>query len=81
MMDEKMQAASFEVKMSRLEEIVKRMESTEASLDEMLKLFEEGSALVSDCSRVLREAEQRVSVLTKGKDESYVEVDFDRTEG
>ncbi len=54
---------SFEVKLTRLEEIVKKMETGEMSLDESLKLFEEGVKLSRDCSKELNEAEQKVKKL------------------
>ena len=43
-----------------LEEIVSKLERGEATLDESLKLFEEGSKLVAQCSSMLDKAEQKV---------------------
>ncbi len=54
---------SFEVKLTRLEEIVKKMETGELSLDDSLKLFEEGVKLSRDCSQELSEAEKKVKTL------------------
>jgi exodeoxyribonuclease VII small subunit len=54
---------SFEKKLTRLEEIVKKMENGELSLDESLKLFEEGVKLSRDCNNELTEAEQKVKKL------------------
>lgn len=54
---------SFENKLSRLEEIVAKMESGELSLDDSLKLFEEGVKLSRDCNKELSEAEQKVQQL------------------
>ncbi len=54
---------SFEKKLTRLEEIVKKMENGELSLDESLKLFEEGVKLSRDCNKELTEAEQKVKKL------------------
>ena len=54
---------SFEKKLNRLEEIVKKMEKGEMSLDESLKLFEEGVSLSKDCHQELSEAEQKVKKL------------------
>ncbi len=39
----------FEKKLNRLEEIVQKMEKGELSLDDSLKLFEEGVKLSRDC--------------------------------
>ncbi|MVB12983.1 Exodeoxyribonuclease 7 small subunit [Caprobacter fermentans] len=59
------QKLSFEEAAARLEEIVGTMESGETSLEESLKLFEEGSALSSLCYRKLTEAEQKVREITE----------------
>ena len=48
---------SFEENMLRLEQIVRTMERGEAPLDESLKLFQEGTALVQECGRILNDAE------------------------
>ena len=54
---------SFEQAMARLEEVVKRLESGEGSLDEAMKLFEEGSKLSAKCTAMLDKAEQKVTRL------------------
>lgn len=54
---------SFEQALARLEEIAARLERPDATLDESLKLFEEGSRLMVKCNSMLDEAEQKVSVL------------------
>ncbi len=53
----------FEKKLTRLEEIVQKMEGGEMSLDDSLKLFEEGVKLSRDCNKELSEAEQKVKKL------------------
>jgi exodeoxyribonuclease VII small subunit len=58
----------FEKSLVRLEEVVKRLESTELSLDEAMKLFEEGVKLSRDCQKQLEEAEGRVEILLKNAD-------------
>lgn len=60
---------TFEQQMARLEEIVRRLESGEATLDESLKLFEEGSRLMRKCNAALDAAEQKVTVLLGGEEE------------
>jgi len=59
----------FEEALGRLEDIVKRMEAGEMSLEESLKAFEEGIKLVRLCSRKLDEAERRVEILLKQEEE------------
>jgi exodeoxyribonuclease VII small subunit len=55
----------FEKSLARLEEVVKRLESAELSLDEAMKLFEEGVTLSRQCQKQLEEAEGRVEILLK----------------
>jgi len=59
----------FEEALGRLEDIVKKMEAGEMSLEESLKAFEEGIKLVRLCSRKLDEAERRVEILLKQEEE------------
>jgi exodeoxyribonuclease VII small subunit len=58
----------FEKSLVRLEEVVKRLESTDLSLDEAMKLFEEGVKLSRECQKQLEEAEGRVEILLKKAD-------------
>jgi exodeoxyribonuclease VII small subunit len=58
----------FERSLSRLEEVVKRLESPQLSLDEAMKLFEEGVGLSRECHKQLEEAEARVEILLKKAD-------------
>lgn len=58
----------FEKKLNRLEEIVQKMEKGELSLDESLKLFEEGVKLSRDCHGQLTNAEAQVKKLVSVDD-------------
>jgi exodeoxyribonuclease VII small subunit len=60
-----MKEKQFEDAMKELEDIVKRLESGDLSLEESLKIFEEGIALSRYCFKKLEEAEKRVSILIK----------------
>lgn len=53
----------FEKKLSRLEEIVTKMEAGDLSLEDSLKYFEEGVKLSRECNTQLVTAEQKVKVL------------------
>jgi exodeoxyribonuclease VII small subunit len=53
----------FEKNLSRLEEIVQKMEKGELALEDSLKLFEEGVKLSRECQARLSEAENKVKVL------------------
>jgi len=55
---------TFEQAMERLEEIVSMLESGKETLDESMKLFEEGTALTAFCSESLKNAEQKIIKLT-----------------
>jgi exodeoxyribonuclease VII small subunit len=55
----------FESALKRLEEIVKKLENGELSLDSALQLFEEGVKLSRFCHTKLEEAERRVEILLK----------------
>lgn len=55
----------FEEAMQRLQEIVGKLESGEISLEESMKLFEEGAKLSSQCYQLLDKAEQQVTQLVK----------------
>lgn len=54
---------TYESAVKRLEEIVGILEKNEVSLDESMKLFEEGTKLTAYCSKKLQEAEQKITVL------------------
>lgn len=53
----------FEASLAKLESLVDQMESGDLSLDESLKLFEEGIKLTRECQQALATAEQTVNQL------------------
>jgi len=55
----------FENSLARLEEIVGKLENANLSLDEAMKLFEEGVQLSRDCQKYLGQAEGKVEILLK----------------
>ena len=55
---------TFETAMARLEEIVALLEGGKCTLDESLKLFEEGARLTTFCNESLKAAEQKITQLT-----------------
>lgn len=67
---------TFEQSLGRLEEIVKQMERGDVPLEQALSLFEEGTGLVSACTKLLDEAELKVVQLTKGADGAPQETEF-----
>ena len=62
--------------MIRLEKIVHAMERGDVSLDESLKLFQEGTALVKSCGKLLDDAELQISKITVGDEGEPVEEAF-----
>ncbi len=68
---------SFEQQIVRLEEIVAALEKGDVQLSDSLSLFEEGSRLISACSKELDQAEQQVVKLMKGSDGAPVELPFE----
>lgn len=67
----------FEEAMERLEEIVQSLEGSDLSLEDALKIFEEGVKLISFCSKKLEEAEQKVTMLVKQSDGKYTQQPFE----
>ena len=67
---------SFEDSLAKLEEIVRHLEKGDLPLSDSLKLFEEGTALLSNCGKMLEDAEQKVVKLRKGTDREPVETPF-----
>ena len=65
---ETLKKPDFERSLSRLEEVVRRLESPQLSLDDAMQLFEEGVALSRECQKQLEEAEGRVEILLKKAD-------------
>jgi exodeoxyribonuclease VII small subunit len=62
----------FEEALGRLEDIVRKMEAGDMTLEESLKAFEVGIKLARLCSRKLDEAERKVEVLIKQEDELVI---------
>ncbi|MBD3385184.1 exodeoxyribonuclease VII small subunit [candidate division KSB1 bacterium] len=60
-----MKKMTFEQAITRLEEITLLLQEGTHSLDESLNLFEEGTELAAFCKAKLKDAEDRVLLLTK----------------
>jgi exodeoxyribonuclease VII small subunit len=67
----------FERSLARLEEVVRKLESPQLSLDEAMKLFEEGVELSRECQKQLEEAEGKVEILLKKSDGKLVAQPFE----
>lgn len=67
---------TFEEKMTRLEQIVRTLERGDVALEESLALFQEGTQLVSDCGKLLDQAELQVKKVMVAPDGTPVEGAF-----
>lgn len=59
---------TFENSLSALETIVRQLEEGDLSLEESLKLFEDGVKLSRECQERLNQAERRIEVLLRDED-------------
>lgn len=66
--DAELAELSFEDALKRLETIVSRLESGEASLDESISLYSEGDRLRARCEQRLAEAQARIEKISLGND-------------
>ena len=68
---------NFESAISRLEQIVGQLEGGKVSLDDSLKLYEEGIELVRFCSKTLDNAERKIKIVKKDSDGTETEEEFE----
>lgn len=64
---------SFEESLLRLKEIVEALEKGNTSLEESMKLFEEGSKLAASCYETLKKAEQKVTEISSSTEATMEE--------
>ena len=62
----------FESAMAELESLISRMEDDDLSLEESLKDFEKGISLTRMCQASLKDAEQRIKILTEDGEEELM---------
>ena len=67
-MPKKKKETSFEKDLERLESLVNKMESGDATLEQSLVWFEEGMDLIRSCQAQLNNAEQKVQELNQNTD-------------
>ena len=66
---------SFEENMEELEKVVAELEKGDLNLDDSFSRFEQGIKISKECSKILEEAEQKITILVK-KDDEMKEEDF-----
>ena len=59
--------AGFEEHLAKLESVVQTLEKGDLTLDDSVRLFEEGMKLSDACKTELEQAEGRIQVLVQGK--------------
>ena len=74
----KKKGLDFEASLKKLEEIVKRLEDEEATLEESLKLFAEGKQLARRCETELQQAEERIRQLIEDEEGKIEETPLER---
>lgn len=62
-----MEKMNYEKSVARLEEIVDKLENGNLSLEEMMKLYEEGTTLAAKCAKSLEKAQLKISELSATK--------------
>jgi exodeoxyribonuclease VII small subunit len=74
--------AKFEEKLTALEAVVERLERGELTLEDSVRLFEEGVHLSNACKLELEKAEGRIQILveTQGGGVQVAELDEEETE-
>ena len=65
--------ATFEDRLTALESVVERLERGELSLDDSVRLFEEGVVLANSCKSELEKAEGRIQILVETRGAGRVE--------
>lgn len=68
---------SYESCVQRLEEVVAQMERADLTLEESVRLFEEGMALAHECRRQLDAAEGKIEMLVKQSQAEMMAEEFE----
>lgn len=71
---------NLEAALERMEEIVEHLERDDLELDEALKLFDEGMALIKDAERKLSESEGRLKQILIDREGRERQADLDLSE-
>ncbi|WP_263365143.1 exodeoxyribonuclease VII small subunit [Edaphobacter bradus] len=72
--------ANFEESLTALESVVERLERGELSLEESVRLFEEGVKLSDVCKKELEAAEGRIQVLVDRGKSVVADLNVDESE-
>jgi len=69
--------ADFEQHLTALESVVERLERGDLSLEESVRLYEEGVKLSDACKKELEAAEGKIQLLVEQRSGAMKAVDFD----
>jgi len=56
---------TYETKVEQLKEIIGKIEDGNTRLDESIRLYEQGAALVKQCEEILADAEIKITTLSR----------------
>nr|WP_319375153.1 exodeoxyribonuclease VII small subunit [uncultured Methanoregula sp.] len=56
---------TYETKIEHLKTIIEKIEDGNTSLEESMRLYEQGAALVKQCESLLAEAELKITTLSR----------------
>ena len=68
--------SSFEENLKDLEELVRKLDNDDLTLDESIKMFESGMELSKKCSKKLEEAEKKINILVESSNGDLKEEKF-----
>ena len=67
---------SFEEQISELEKIINELENGNLNLDDSVVKFEEGMKISKECSKMLENAEKKITILLNDENGEVKEEDF-----
>jgi len=56
---------TYEAKIEELKRIIAKIEDGNTNLDESMRLYEQGAALVKQCETLLTDAEMKITILSR----------------
>lgn len=62
------ESISFEEQIKQLEELVKTLETGDINLDDALSQYEQGVKMIRQCQQLLKDAEQKITMLGQIED-------------
>lgn len=79
-MGKKEEDINFEQAMKQLEDIALELEKNDLDLDKAVEKFEEGMELSKKCSKILEDAEKKITILINDGNDNFTEENFEVNE-